>query len=153
MSDQSNSAADIFRQRFEAYQTYVKEVGEEKALEKIFEGYPERHRKNMGRFINNASLAEGFSMAIKEFTHGGWDMSVVDISGNGMDAVIEIQRGCPALAIAREFGYEKPCFLVCNLDGAASRIAFPEMQGEVLCRIADGASACVFKYERKATAD
>ena len=153
MSEQSNAAADYFRQRFEAYQTYVKEVGEEKALEKVFEGYPERHRKNMGRFINKATLAEGFSKAIEEFTQGGWEMSVVDISGRWMDAVIEIQTGCPALAIAREFGYEKPCFLVCDLDGAASRIAFPEMQGEVLCRIADGASACVFKYERKAIAD
>jgi len=153
MSEQSNAAADYFRQRFEAYQKYVKEVGEEKALEKIFEGYPERHRENMGRFINNATLAEGFGKAIEEFTQGGWEMSVVDISGNGMDAVIEIQTGCPALSVAREFGYEKPCFLVCDLDGAASKIAFPDMQGETLCRIADGANACVFKYERKALAE
>lgn len=150
MSEQNNSATDFFRQRFEMYQTYAKEVGDEKALEKIFEGYPERHRKNMGRFIDHATLAEGFSKAIEEFKQGGWDMSIVDISGNGMDAVIEIQKGCPALPVAREFGYEKPCFLVCDLDGAASKIAFPKMQGDVLCRIADGASACIFKYERKA---
>ena len=112
MSEQHNAAAIFFRQRFESYQKYAKEVGNEKALEKIFEGYPERHRENMGRFIDHATLAEGFSKAIEEFKQGGWDISVVNLSGNGVDAVIEVQKGCPAMAVAREFGYEQPCFLV-----------------------------------------
>ena len=77
-------------------------------------------------------------------------MDVVDISNKGMDAVLEIQKICPALSYYREYGFEKPCSLICEMDGRASKVAFPDLKGEFLCTQADGASVCVFKYERKA---
>jgi len=150
MADQKNPGSDIFRKRFETFKELSQEMGEEKAWDKMFEGYPEKHKKMMGQFIDNDTLANGFSKAIPAFKQGGWDMEVVDISNKGMDAVIEIQKVCPALSICREYGYEKPCFLVCKMDGEATKKAFPEMSGEILCRQADGACVCAFKYERKA---
>ena len=150
MADQKNPGSEIFRKRFETFKELSEEMGEEKAWDKMFEGYPEKHKKMMGQFIDNDTLANGFSKAIPAFKQGGWDMEVIDISNKGMDAVIEIQKVCPALSICREYGYEKPCFLVCKMDGEATKKAFPEMSGEILCRQADGACVCAFKYERKA---
>ena len=149
MTGNDNPGHAIFSKRFETFKKLTAEMGEKKAWEKMFEGYPERHKKSMGQFIENDTLARGFSRAIAEFKKAGWEMEVVDISNRGMDAVIEIQRVCPALEICAEYGYEKPCFLVCEMDGEATRRVFPEMKCEILCRQADGAAACVFKYERK----
>jgi predicted ArsR family transcriptional regulator len=150
MPNENNPGTKFFRARFERFQTLSKEIGKEKALEKIFEGYPERHKKNMGRFIDDDTLVNGFRKAISEFEKNGWEMEAVDISNNGMDAVIEIQKFCPALQLCEEFGFDKPCFLVCDLDGKASDIVFPDMKSKVLCRQADGDCVCAFKYERKA---
>lgn len=146
----SNLSPDLFRQKFERFKKLKEEVGEEKAWEKMFEGYPERQKKLMGPFIENNSLAEGFSRAIPEYRKIGMEMKVVDISNKGMDAVLEIQEICPALPYYKEYGFEKPCTLICEMDGKASRIAFPELKGEFLCTQAEGACVCVFKYERKA---
>ena len=125
-------------------------MGEQKALKKIFEGYSEKLRKRMGQYIDNTTLAEGLRNAISEFEKGGWKMEVVDISNNGMDAALEIQKVCPAMDISREFGYEKPCFLVCDPDGPAIKEAFPDIKAEKLCQQADGDCICMFKFERKA---
>ncbi len=149
MTDRQNPGSLLFRKRFETFKKLSQEMGEQKAWDKMFEGYPEKHKQRMGQFIDNDTLANGFSKAIPEFRKGGWIMEVVDISNKGMDAVIEIQKICPALSICAEYGYEKPCFLVCEMDGAATKKAFPEMSGEILCRQADGACVCAFKYERK----
>ena len=150
MRSENNPGTQFFRKRFEHFQALAKKMGEEQAIEKIFEGYAERHKKNMGRFIDNDSLVNGFRKAISEFANSGWEMEAVDISNKGMDAVIEIQKFCPALELCAEFGFDKPCFLVCELDGRASDIAFPEMSCKILCRLADGDCVCAFKYERKA---
>jgi hypothetical protein len=150
MPEQNNPGSEIFRKRFETFNKLKKEMGEEKAWEKMFEGYPERHKKMMGQFINNDTLAGGFTKAIPQFKKAGWDMQVIDISDKGMDAVIEIQSVCPALNICKEYGHDKPCFLVCEMDGKAAKISFPDMKGDILCRQSDGACVCVFKYERKA---
>jgi len=149
MTERENSGSEIFRKRFETFNKLSEEMGEKKAWEKMFEGYPEQHKKRMGHFIDDDTLASGFSRAIPAFKQGGWDMEVVDISNKGMDAVIEIQKVCPALGICRDYGYEQPCFLVCEMDGEATKRAFPDMHGEILCRQADGACVCAFKYERK----
>ena len=149
MPEQNNPGSEIFRKRFETFNQLKDEMGEEKAWEKMFEGYPERHKKMMGPFIDNDTLAGGFTKAIAQFKKAGWDMQVIDISNKEMDAVIEIQNVCPALNICKEYGYEKPCFLVCEMDGKAAQISFPDMKGDILCRQADGACVCVFKYERK----
>ena len=150
MAEESNPGHDIFRKKFETFNRLKAEMGEKKAWDKMFEGYPEKHRKAMGQFIDNDTLARGFSKAIPAFKNSGWEMEVVDVSNRGMDGVIEIQKICPALAVCNDYGYAKPCFLVCEMDGEAARIAFPEMTGEILCRQADGACVCVFKYERPA---
>jgi len=149
MTERENSGSEIFRKRFETFNKLSEEMGKEKAWEKMFEGYPEQHKERMGHFIDNDTLASGFSKAISVFKKGGWDMDVVDISNKGMDAVIEIQKVCPALGICGDYGYEQPCFLVCDMDGEATKRAFPDMHGEILCRQVDGACVCAFKYERK----
>ena len=146
----SNLSPDLFRQKFERFKKLKEEMGEEKAWEKMFEVYPERQKKNMGRFIENNTLAEGFREAIPQYTQVGMEMEIVDISNKGMDAVLEIQKICPALPYYKEYGFEKPCTLICEMDGKASKIAFPELKGEFLCTQAEGACVCVFKYERKA---
>ena len=79
------SAADVpgaekLRMKFEQFKKLQAEFGEEKSWEKIFEGYPERQKKNMGQFIDNHSLAQGFSMAIPLYKQIGMDMEVIDIS-------------------------------------------------------------------------
>ena len=141
---------ELFRKRFEQFEKLKEEFGEEKAWEKLFEGYPERQKKNMGSFIDNNTLAEGFSLAIPSYKEFGMEMEVIDVSNHGMDAVIEIQKTCPALPFYKEYGFEKPCELICEMDGKASKIAFPELNAKFLCTQAEGACVCAFKYERKA---
>jgi hypothetical protein len=80
------------------------------------------------------------------------EMQVVDISNNNMDAVLEIQRVCPALnfKLHSEFGFEKPCRVICEMDVAATNKAFADMnlKGSILCSQVDGNCVCMFKYER-----
>ena len=150
MTEKRSPGEEMFRKKFETYKKLSEEMGGEKAWEKMFEGYPEIHKKRMGQFIDNDTLFGGFSKAIEAFKQSGFDMEVVDISNKGMDAVIEIQKTCPSLNLSKEYGHEKPCFLVCDMDGEATKQSMPDLHGEVLCRQADGACVCAFKYERKA---
>ncbi|OGL38727.1 MAG: transcriptional regulator [Candidatus Schekmanbacteria bacterium GWA2_38_11] len=149
MAEQKNPVADIFRKKFEMFAKLKAEIGEQKAWEKMFEGYPERQRKNMGALIDNATLAAGFSKGIPLYKQIGMDMEVIDISHEGMDAVLEIQRACPALSMCKEYGIESPCHVICEMDVEASKKAFPGMKGEILSRKAEGSCVCIFKYERK----
>jgi predicted ArsR family transcriptional regulator len=77
------------------------------------------------------------------------EMAVVDISTSSSDAVLEVQRKCPVLDLSAEYGFARPCHVICEMDIEATRRAFPGIQGEILCTQADGACVCVFKYERK----
>ncbi len=65
----------------------------------------------------------------------------------------ELQKQCPYLEVCREYGFETPCGVICEMDIEASRRAFPEMKGEILCRQALGSPVCIFKYERPARKD
>lgn len=144
---------DMFRKKFEIYRKVLDESGEKKAWDALFEGYPERQRKHMGAFIQrHSSLANAFSEAVPQYKQMGMDMEVIDISNNGMDAVLEIQRTCPALkfSLHKEFGFEKPCHIICEMDVAATNKAFEDMKmrGAILSAQADGDCVCMFKYER-----
>jgi predicted ArsR family transcriptional regulator len=79
----------------------------------------------------------------------GMEMDVVDISTPSTDAVLEVQRTCPVLDVCAEYGFARPCHVICEMDVEATRRAFPEIKGEILCTQADGACVCLFKYERK----
>jgi predicted ArsR family transcriptional regulator len=136
------------KQRFATFKKIMDESGEQKAWDTCFEGYPERQKKMMGQFIDNNTLAGGFSAAVPFFKQIGMDMEVVDISTDDQDAVLEIQKLCPVLDVAREHGFEKPCRIICEMDVAATKEAFENMKGDVLARIADGHCICIFKYER-----
>lgn len=149
MAGQQVSGVEMLRKKFEQFKKLKDELGEEKSWEKIYEGYPERQKKNMGQFIDNNTLAKGFSKAIPAYKQIGMDMEVIDISNIGTDAVLEIQKTCPVLSICKEYGFEKPCNLICELDVRATKEAFPGMKGKILCAQADGDSVCMFKYERK----
>ena len=139
----------MLKKKFEHFNKLKEEIGEEKAWEKMFEGYPERQKQNMGHFIDNSTLAEGFSKAIPAYKQIGMDMEVIDISHNGVDGVLEIQKTCPVLSASKDYGFEKPCDLICEMDVRATKEAFPGMKGKILCAQAEGESVCIFKYERK----
>jgi hypothetical protein len=149
MEQNNQLGPDIFRKKFERFNRLKEELGEEGAWKKMFEGYPERQKETMGPFIENCTLAKGFSKAIPIYKQIGMEMEIVDISNKGVDAVLEIQKVCPALSYYQEYGFDKPCKLICEMDGRASHQAFPELKGEILCTQAEGACTCVFKYERK----
>ena len=149
MSEPKVPGVEMLKKKFAQFKQLKEEVGEEKAWEKAFEGYPERQKKNMGQFIENNTLAEGFSKAVPYYKQIGMDMEVVDISNNDMDAVLEIQKTCPVLSVCKEYGFDKPCDLICALDVRATKEAFPGMKGAILSAQADGDSVCLFKYERE----
>jgi hypothetical protein len=141
---------EVFRNKFRTYRSVLDESGEEKARAALFDGYPARQRASMGPMIENHTLAEGFGQAVEIYRQIGMDMTIVDISSDDIDAVLEIQRTCPALEhnLHGEFGVERPCGLICELDVAATEAAFPDIRGDVLARMADGHSVCLFKYQR-----
>jgi predicted ArsR family transcriptional regulator len=149
MHNATKQAEEMFRKKFARFGKLLAEMAEERAWEQMLEGYPERQKQHMGALIENATLAEGFTKAIPLFKQMGMDMEVVDISNRHVDAVLEVQKTCPALSLSQEYGFSKPCRVICELDIEATRRAFPGLQGEILSRQADGACVCVFKYERK----
>lgn len=143
-----SKAMNLFRNRFIRYKKLVKEIGDEAAFEKMLEKYPEQQKALMGTFIDNASIAEGFKKSIPLLRPMGFITEIVDISQNGTDAALEIQRVCPALSLAKEYGFEKPCRVLCEMEQEAARRAFPEMKASLISKQADGDCVCVFKYER-----
>jgi len=145
MSKEQN---DLFRKKFETFVELSKQMGEEEAWEKMLEGYPERQRENMGSFIKDTTLAEGFRKAILVYKEMGMEMDVVDISNKGIDAVIEIQRVCPYLEMAKEYNVKNPCHLLCDMDIEATRRAFPEMNARYIARQSEGDSVCAYIYQR-----
>ena len=146
---EQSQAIMMFRKKFAQYKKIMEEQGETKAWEKLFKGYPERQKDNLGKFIDNSTLAAGFKKGIELYKQFGMEMEVVDISNRGIDAVLEIQRICPVLTIAKEYGFSKPCHIICEMDVEATKKAFPGISGEILAKQADGACVCIFKYERR----
>jgi hypothetical protein len=116
----------------------------------MLEGFPELQKQRMGPLLALPTLIEGFRQSIPIFNTIGMEMEAVDISNRGVDAALEIQKVCPYLEVCKEFGFDIPCHVICELDMDATRRAFPEMQGEILCRQALGSPVCIFKYERPA---
>ncbi|UWX58475.1 L-2-amino-thiazoline-4-carboxylic acid hydrolase [Chlorobaculum sp. MV4-Y] len=138
------------RKKFSRFRELSEQHGEAKAWEIMLEGFPEIQKQRMGPLLALPTLAEAFRQAIPQFNAIGMEMDVVDISNKGIDAVLEVQRICPWLEVCKEYGYDIPCHVICELDMAATRLAFPEMKGEILCRQALGGPVCIFKYERPA---
>jgi uncharacterized protein YbjT (DUF2867 family) len=147
-SEISESAKARLRDRFEQFARLRAQYGTAKAIEMLREGLPERQKTLMGPFITGVSLAEGFRRSIPIFEQLGMDMEVVDLSNQGKDAVLEIQRVCPYRELAVEFGLPTPCQITCDLEVEAIQKAFPEIEGRILSKLASGDCACLFKYER-----
>lgn len=145
-----SKATSLFRSRFVRYKKLVEEMGDEAAFEKMLEKYPEQQKALMGTFIDNATIAEGFKKSIPLLRPMGFITEIVDISQNGTDAALEIQRVCPALSLAAEYGFKTPCRVLCEMEQEAARRAFPELKASLLSKQAEGACVCVFKYERPA---
>jgi len=139
---------EIFRKKFETFNELRKSMSEEDAYEKMLEGYPERQRKSLGPFIDNSTLADGFTKAIPIYAEIGMDLAVADISNNNIDAAIEIQRKCPYLEMAKEYGVENPCHIVCDMDIEATNRAFPDMTVRYIARQTQGDSVCAHIYQR-----
>ncbi|MBG1261454.1 L-2-amino-thiazoline-4-carboxylic acid hydrolase [Nostoc commune] len=143
-----SKAINLFRNRFVRYKKLAKEMGDEAAFEKMMEKYPEQQKALMGAFIDNATLAEGFKKPIPLLRMMGFITEIIDISQNGTDAALEIQRVCPALSLAKEYGFQTPCYLLCEMEQEAARRAFPGLKASILSKQAEGDCVCVFKYER-----
>ncbi|MFN6561227.1 MAG: hypothetical protein RMY28_015745 [Nostoc sp. ChiSLP01] len=143
-----SKAMNLFRNRFIRYNKLVEELGEEAAYEKMLEKYPEQQKALMGAFIDNNTIAEGFKKSIPLLRPMGFITEIVDVSQNGVDAALEIQRVCPALSLAKEYGFKTPCRVLCEMEQEAARRAFPGMKATLLSKQAEGDCVCVFKYER-----
>lgn len=137
-----------FREVFRVYKTLTEALGPEKAWEKMLEEYPERIKQSIGPYIEEATLAEGFTAASPTLKRIGMDMNFTDISQHGSDAVLEVQRYCPYLEVCKEFGFETPCRAVCEMHIEAIERAYPLIKGKILARQAEGDCVCIFKYER-----
>jgi predicted ArsR family transcriptional regulator len=146
--DDIKSSAGVLERKLAEFRRLADEVGENLARAKMLEGYAERQHKNMGFLIAGRSLAEGFRQAIPLFRRLGMEMEVIDISNRGIDAVLEVQRVCPVLAVSEKYGLSRPCHIICEMDLEATQEAFPDMSGEIMCTQADGAPVCVFRYQR-----
>ncbi len=145
----SKEATQLLRQRFEHFAQLRAEYGTALALKMMMDGQAERQKQLMSPFITGVSLAEGFRRSIPIFEQLGMKMEVVDISNQGQDAVLEIQRVCPYLSLAKEFGLQTPCQLTCDMEVKAIQQAFPDMKGTILSKLASGDCVCLFKYERE----
>ena len=150
LSFESLKAVKIFRRRFSKYKQLVDEIGEEAAFEQLMVNYPERQKELMGMFIEHDTIANGFQKVRPIFHLMGFETEFVDVSENGSDAALEIQRVCPVLPLAREYGFATPCRVVCEMSQEAARRAYPEMKASILSKISEGDCVCVFKYERPA---
>ncbi len=104
-----DNMAEVFRKKFATYRKLLDEANEKTAWDTVFQGYPERQKTNMGPMIDGTTLTAGFSLAIPNYKKMGMDMVIYDISNNGQDAVLEIQKSCPVLDNGwhTEFGFEK----------------------------------------------
>jgi hypothetical protein len=142
------SVMEMFRKKFEDYLRIADTEGPQKAHDVLMQGYAERQKKNLGPYIDNFTLFEGFSKAIPVYAQMGMVMEAVDISDSGMDAVIEVHHVCPFLEMAKEFGFERPCPVICDLDIEATIDAFEGFKGKRISCKADGDCVCIFKYER-----
>lgn len=145
-----SKAINLFRNRFIRYKKMVEEMGEKAAYEKMLEKYPEQQKALMGTFIDNNTIAEGFKKSIPLLRPMGFITEIVDISQNGIDAALEIQRVCPALNLAKEYGFDTPCHILCEMEQEAARRAFPGMKASIMSKQAEGDCVCTFKYERPA---
>ncbi|MBW4613307.1 MAG: L-2-amino-thiazoline-4-carboxylic acid hydrolase [Desmonostoc vinosum HA7617-LM4] len=146
-----SKAVQLFRNRFKRYKNLIEEIGETAAFEKMMEKYPAQQKALMGTFIENNTLAKGFKKASPLLGLMGFVMEVVDISQNGIDAALEIQRVCPVLSLAQEYGFENPCRVFCEMEQEATRRAFPNIKAMILSKQAEGDCVCIFKYERPTT--
>ncbi|MDJ0618549.1 MAG: L-2-amino-thiazoline-4-carboxylic acid hydrolase [Calothrix sp. MO_192.B10] len=145
-----SQALKLFRNRFIRYKKLVDDMGEAAAYEKMLEKYPDQQKALMGAFIDHNTLAEGFKKSIPLLRQIGFTTEIIDVSQNGADAALEIQRVCPFLPLTKEYGFENPCRIFCEMEQEAARRAFPEMKASLLSRQAEGDAVCVFKYERPA---
>ncbi|MBW4555155.1 MAG: L-2-amino-thiazoline-4-carboxylic acid hydrolase [Trichormus sp. ATA11-4-KO1] len=143
-----SKAMNLFRKRFQRYKKLAEEIGDAAAFEKMMEKYPEQQKALMGTFIDHNTLAQGFQEAAPLLGLMGFVMDIVDVSQNGTDAALEIQRVCPVLSIAKEYGFDQPCRVFCEMEQEATRRAFPGIKAAILSKQAEGDCVCVFKYER-----
>ncbi len=143
-----SKAINLFRKRFQKYKNLVAEKGDAAAFEQMMEKYPEQQKALMGTFIDHNTLAKGFTQAAPLLGLMGFVMDVVDVSQNDTDAALEIQRVCPVLSIAKEYGFDSPCRVFCEMEQEATRRAFPGIKAAILSKQAEGDCVCVFKYER-----
>ena len=144
----SKETTQLLRQRFEHFAQLRAKYGTALALEMMTNQQVERQKQLMSPFISGVYLASGFCRSIPIFEQLGMKMEVIDISNQGKDAVLEIQRVCPYMALASEFGLGTPCQITCDIEVKAINQAFPEMTGRILSKLALGDCVCLFKYER-----
>ena len=150
MQEANKQLIEVAGKKFARFSKLIAEYGEDKAWETMLVGFPEQQKQRMGPLLALPTLIAGFKLAIPSFNAIGMEMEAMDISNGGIDAALEIQKVCPYLKVCKEYGFDTPCHVICEMDMEASHRAFPEMKGDILCRKATGSPVCIFKYERPA---
>ncbi|TDD89612.1 transcriptional regulator [Actinomadura darangshiensis] len=151
MPDLSEQTRTMMRERLNRYLRLRDEHGDEKAREILLEGYPERQAERMGPRIEGRPLIEGFREALAVFAQMGFQEESLDMSRDGVDAVMQVCRTCMCVTAAAELDVE-PTPVLCELDFEATRRAFPDMTVEGLLHQAEGRHVCVFRYARPESA-
>ena len=150
MSFDNSKANSLLRNRFIKYTNLAKEIGETAAFEELVEKYPETQQLLVGLFSDGNTLAKEFRKKIPLLQSVGFATEIVDVSQAGQDAALEIQRACPALSLAKEYGLETPCRVLCEMEQEAVIRAYSNIKASVMSKITAGDCVCIFKYERPA---
>ncbi|WP_157251303.1 L-2-amino-thiazoline-4-carboxylic acid hydrolase [Nonomuraea typhae] len=140
----------LMRTRLADYLRLREDMGDERARESILESYVRRQEQRMGTLIRDNTLAEGFSKVTRVFDTMGVHIEIVDVSGDGVDAAVEILTTCECQSTCDDLGLTEPLTVLCELDNEAARRAFPGLKVEVLRQHVRGAHMCVFRYSRQA---
>lgn len=150
MNHKEQQFRDRQRDRLERYLRLREEIGDSPARETLLQGYAEQQRMLMGPYIDNNSLADGFSQVRDLFADMGIREEIVDVSSPGEDAAIEVLTVCMCRNASEDLGVSEPSSVLCELDFEATCRAFPEITVDVHHRMVAGAFACVFRYSRPA---
>jgi len=146
----SDSCDELFKKKFETFNELRKTMTDDEAWEKCWKATLNVSANGFAPYIENNTLAEGFRQAIPAYGEMGMVMDITDISNKDIDAVIEIQRECPYYEMAKSYGVEDPCHLLCDMDIEATIRAFPEMRAKYIARQSEGDSVCAYMYQRPA---
>jgi hypothetical protein len=122
--------------------------GAAEARELALVGLPERQAARLGPLIESTALADGLAAAVPGLAAIGITTDFVDVSTESEDAALEIMLTCSCRVAAERLELAEAEPVVCDLDLAATRRAFPDLDVRVLARQTERRNVCVFRFAR-----